>query len=213
MLNRSLLSAASLLLLAACGGSPGPGPETPEQTAGDSGEPAASEEPTESTDEGEGAEATEPGEESSPTPEEPAGPSGGLTPLSVVGAESARFVLNFNASDPGIKAAERCDSQTNGDLRLRNQCMAKARTTVKEDVMQFKTGDSGRLVWTTSTQRGSTLVQLRQTNFTWGPETKNSVEIQPSKGPKVVISVPNNYSIAIEHDEHGKLVYDSKRSE
>lgn len=213
MLNRSLVCASSLLLLGACGGSPAPGPETPEQAAADSGEPASGADPAESSDDTEGSGTEETGDDAPSNPDEPPGPSGGLTPLSVVGAENARFVLNFNASDPGIKAAERCDSQTKGDLRLRNQCMAKARTTVKDDVLTFKPGESGRLVWTTSTQRGSTLVQLRQTNFEWGAETKNSVEIQPSKGPKTVISVPNNYSIVVEHPEHGKLVYDSKRSE
>lgn len=142
----------------------------------------------------------------------PPGPSG-RTPKEIVEAEGIRFVLSFNSSDVGIKAGERCDSQHKNDPQKRNQCMKTARATVKEDVMQFQLGSLGKWVWTTSTQRGSTLQTLKQVNFTWGEETKNSIAIQTSRDEKVVIGVPNNYSIVIDHPNHGKLTYDSKRSE
>lgn len=187
-----------LFLSAACGGSAVPEPE-----------PASSEAPVEKPVEEPKA---KPEVEETPVEDGPPGPTG-RTPKEIVESEDIRFVLSFNSSDVGIKAGERCDSKHKNDPKGRNQCMKAARSTVKEDVMQFQFGSLGKWVWTTSTQRGSTLQQIKQVNFTWGEETKNSIEIQTSKGEKVVIGVPNNYSIVIEHPTHGKLTYDSKRSE
>jgi hypothetical protein len=153
-------------------------------------------------------ESAEPAE---PASSEPAGPTG-RSPKEMLTVESTRFVLSFSSSDPGIKAQESCDSQHSNDPKKRNDCMKTARSTVKADVMQFVEGE-GRWVWTVSTQRGNTLTPLKKTNFTWGEETKNSVAIQPSKGDKVVIGVPNNYSITIEDPQHGKLTYDAKLSD
>lgn len=148
-----------------------------------------------------------------PKEEGPEGPSGGRKPKDIVGAEGSRFVLNFNSSEIGIKAGEECDAKHKDDPRRRNECVKNARSRVKEDVMQFQPNPAGVWAWTTSTQRGSTLIKIRQTNFDWGAETKNSIELKPSKGDPVVLGVPNNYSIVFDHPTHGKLTYDSKRSD
>lgn len=203
----------SLLFVAtACGGQ-APEPSVPEGSKGPE-EPAGEEDPAdaESSSDDMGADQSEDlSEPEAPASTEPTGPSG-RTPKEMLTVESTRFVLSFSSSDPGLKAQERCDSQHSNDPQKRNECMKAARSTVKEDVMQFVEGQ-GRWVWTVSTQRGNTLTPLKKTNFTWGEETKNSVEIQPSKGPKVLIGVPNNYSITIEDAQHGKLTYDAKISE
>ena len=195
-MNIRLKGLTLLLSFVACGGSASPEPAAPENT------------PVQPTEEPEEA----PPVQEEPADEGPAGPTG-QTPKDVVGSEGVRFVLSFNNSEVGIKAGERCDSKHPNDPKGRNQCMKTARATVKEDVLHFQLGSLGKWVWTTSTQRGSTLQQMKQVNFTWGEETKNSVEILTSRGEKVLISVPNNYSIEIEHPTHGKLTYDSKRSD
>jgi hypothetical protein len=189
-----------LALFTACGGSSTPEPDTPKDFV-EEGE----EQPT-----GEAPE--EPAPEEEPVDEGPPGPSG-KTPKEILESEGIRFVLSFNSSEVGIEAGERCDKKHKDDPKGRNQCMKTARATVKEDVMHFELGKLGKWVWTTSTQRGSTLKQLKQVNFTWGKETKNSIEITTSRDEKVVVGVPNNYSIVIDHPTHGKLTYDSKRSE
>ena len=196
---------ASLFLvpaLACGGGTPTPEPVNPSEVEADA--PATLDEPTDAEE--------EPAVEEEPTSDEPSGPSGGRSPKDMVGAESTRFVLSFNSSDVGIKASDRCDAKHSSDPRKRNQCMKSARSKVVEDVMQFEENKSGQWVWTTSNQRGSTLRHLKQLNFTWGKETKNSIEIQPSKGSTIESGVPNNYSIVIPHAQHGKLVYDAKVS-
>ncbi len=200
IMKASLSAPVSLLffLATACGGEAVPEPVTPKEPVAEQPEAAAEVEEV----------------EEAPAPEsgEPAGPTGSLTPKSVISAEETRFVLNFNACDIGIKASETCDRQYSSDPRKRNECMKSARSKIKEDVMEFNEGKSGQLVWTTSTQKASSLMHLRQLNFTWGEETKNSITIVPSKGSPVVIGVPNNYSITIDHPQHGKLVYDAKVS-
>ena len=196
IIRLTIFTSLSLFLSTACGGSASPQPAAPEDPV-----EAPAEEPIE-----------EPKAEEEPVDDGPSGPTGG-TPKEIVESEGVRFVLAFNNSDVGIKAGERCDSKHKSDPKGRNQCMKAARATVKEDVMHFQLGSLGKWVWTTSTQRGSTLQQLKQVNFTWGEETKNSIEIQTSRGEKVMILVPNNYSIVIEHPTHGKLTYDSKRSD
>lgn len=201
------------LLAAACGGGATPEAESPTESTADAGalpaESGADAEPA--AGEGAGVEPT--AEPEAPKEEGPAGPSGGRTPKDIVGAEGSRFVLNFNSSDIGIKAGEECDAKHKSDPKKRNECIKYARSRVKEDVMQFELSPTGRWVWTTSTQRGSTLIQLRKTNFDWGAETKNSIELKPSTGDAVVLGVPNNYSIVFEHPNHGKLTYDSKRND
>lgn len=183
-----------------------------------SGATPEAESPEASTPSGATEEVAEPEPEPEPEPEEPedegpSGPSGGRTPKDIVGAEGSRFVLNFNSSELGIKAGEECDTKHKSDPRKRNECVRNVRSRVKEDVLQFQVNPAGVWVWTTSTQRGSTLIRLRQTNFTWGAETKNSIELKPSRGTPVVLEVPNNYSIVFDHPTHGKLSYDSKRSD
>jgi hypothetical protein len=191
-----LLAAPLSFLAVSCGSSATPAPQDQTTPA----EPPTQDEPT------------EPAVVEEPAEEGPTGPTGS-SPKDIVSAEGVRFVLSFNNSDVGMKAGERCDSRYKNDPKGRNQCMKDARASVKEDVLHFQMGSLGKWVWTTSTQRGSTLSQLKQVNFTWGEETKNSVEIQTSRGEKVVISVPNNYSIVIPHPTHGMLTYDSRRSD
>lgn len=203
MKAKQLLSPLLLMCLTtACGSAATPEPSTPK-------EPEA--EKTAVPEEPETPIAEEPSAvEEPPSATVAAGPSSGRTPKDIVGAESVRFVLSFTNSEVGIKAGERCDQQHGADPQKRNECMKSARALVKEDVVQFEEGASGQWVWTTSQQRGSTLLPLKKTNFTWGKETKDSIELQPSKGDKVVVGVPSNYSIVIEHPQHGKLTYDSK---
>lgn len=70
-------------------------------------------------------------------------------------------------------------------------------------MLQVELGQLSKWVWTTS-QQGSTLRNLKQTNFEWGEETKNPIENTTSRGEKVLIGVPNNYSIIIDNPVHGK---------
>jgi hypothetical protein len=209
----SVCSSLLFLLATACGGGATKEAESPsEPPAEASGQPTSEPSTGAEVAPDAGAEAPAP-EPEAPKDEGPAGPSGGRTPKDIVGAEGSRFVLNFNSSEIGVKAGEECDAKHKSDPKKRNECIKYARTRVKEDVMQFELSPTGRWVWTTSTQRGSTLIQLRKTNFDWGAETKNSIELKPSSGDAVVLGVPSNYSVVFDHPTHGKLTYDSKRND
>jgi hypothetical protein len=208
--HQSLPLPLLFILATACGGGATKEPASPEgSTTEEPSESALDEEGEEAPMEEESAEV--PAEEEL-APGEPTGPSG-RTPKQVLETEETRYVLSFSSSDVGIKAEEDCNQKHGDNPQKRSQCMKTARSGVKEDVLEFKISGTGKWVWITSNQRGSTLRPLKTLNFTWGEETKNSVTILPSKGEKVVVGVPNNYSITVDHPKHGKMVYDAKSSD
>jgi hypothetical protein len=209
-----ILPASLLFVLAtACGGGATKEAANPEGAPPEGSAESASEEEGTASDLDEGSSEPKAEEELAPSePSEPSGPSG-RSPKQILETEETRYVLSFSSSDVGLKAEESCQSKHSDNPQKRSDCLKTARSAVKEDVMVFKISETGKWVWITSNQRGSTLRPLKTVNFTWGAETKNSIAIEPSKGTTVVIGVPNNYSITIVDPKHGKMVYDTKSSD
>lgn len=191
MLKRhfTLVFGVVLALSSACAPAPKPA-QAPEKKP----EPAAKAEP-------------EPEAEPQPEVEKPSKP-----PSDVLVSNDTMFSLNFSSSEPGLKAEERCDKKHADNPKLRNQCMRNARKGVKEDVLQFTKDDQGRLHWTISQQKGNKLTRLKKVQFELGKETENSIEIKLLGGSRrsLVISIPNDYTIEVPNQKHGKLVYDAK---
>jgi hypothetical protein len=217
---RSAILVFSVLSLAACGGSQPPAEDassSSESDSGDSKDEAKSEEPKE--------EASDEAKKDDEKKEEPKGPSDGpgpitRTPKDMLTAPEVTFMFSFNQSEPKAKAEEKCQAQTKGDGKKMADCMRKASSKFGEDGLQFKQ-EKGTWYWITLRRKGSTLTTLHKIPFEFGDEKGTTVTLkttgrdtgkQPMRNvPKEVkIDVPNEFSIAMDDPDAGRLVYEAK---
>jgi hypothetical protein len=129
-------------------------------------------------------------------------------------------MFSFNQSEPKAKAEEKCQAQTKGEGKKMADCMRKASSKFGEDGIQFKQ-EKGTWYWITQRRKGSTLTTLHKIPFEFGEEKETYVILKPNGKdtgrtpmrniPKEVkIEVPNEFSIAIQDPDAGRLVYDAK---
>jgi len=204
------------LLLTACGGSGGSGqPTTTPESAPPSGSSSAPA-PADS------AAATPPAAEK-PAASEPEKKDEfrlTRTPKDIVTASETAFVFSFQSSDVGIKAQEECEKSSGGDAKKQAECIAKRRDKLGTEVHRFVEKPDGWW-WVNYQRKGSTLVALHRIAFEWGEETKDTVTILLSgkdKGrapmakvpSKLVIEVPNEYSIALTDPTLGRMIFEAK---
>jgi hypothetical protein len=207
--------------LAACGGSAPPAEDasSSESESGDSkAEEAKKEEPKEEEASGDAKKDEEKKEESK-------GPSDGpgpitRTPKDMLTAPEVTFMFSFNQSEPKAKAEEKCQAQTKGEGKKMADCMKKASSKFGEDGMQFKQ-EKGSWVWITLRRKGSTLTTLHKIPFEFGEEKGTTITLKTTgkdtgKSPmrvvpkEVKIEVPNEFSIAMQDPDAGRLVYEAK---
>ena len=144
-------------------------------------------------------------------------------PRDFITAEDTTFSFNFDASDVGKKALEKCESRSGGDPEARIKCVRKARNRLPVHVLHFvNEGDKDdRWVWATYRRTGNQLVTLRITPIAFGETTANTITViavgkplgvGPGMSPrrKVVITIPDNFSIELPDPVRGRLVYDAK---
>jgi hypothetical protein len=143
------------------------------------------------------------------------------TPQDIITAPDVSFVLAFANSEAGEKAEKACSEKSKDNPKKQNQCMAKARKEVLEDVMQFSKDKSEQWWWTVSHMSGQRLKAFHKVQIEFADEKGDSITIKlvgkdrgtkPWKNPpsKVTIGVPNEFSIEIKDPTHGKLVYEAK---
>ena len=131
------------------------------------------------------------------------------------------FMFSFNDSDPKKKAEERCEAQSKGDPKKNAKCMEKERGKFSADGMQFKKNDKGEWTWMTLRRKGSTITYLHKIPFEFGEEKATSITLKltgkdTGKSPmrsipsQITIEVPNEFQIATQDPEHGRLVYEAK---
>jgi hypothetical protein len=212
----ALFTALSLATLTGCGGSQ-PAAEEPKEAAAD--ESKSDEKSDEASEEKADA------EKKDEKKEEPK-PSGGMpevkrTPKDHLTAPDVVFMFSFNDSDPKKKAEERCEAQSKGDPKKNAQCMTKERGKFPADGMQFKKNDKGDWSWMTLRRKGSTITYLHKIPFEFGEEKETSITLklsgkdtgrQPMRNipATITIEVPNEFQIAMQDPEHGRLVYEAK---
>jgi hypothetical protein len=217
---RSALLVFSVLSVAACGGSQPPA-EDASSGEGDS----SSESPSEEAKSEEPKDEAKDEEKKDAKKEEPTGPSDGPGPITrtakdMLTAPEVTFMFSFNQSEPKAKAEEKCQAQTKGQGKKMADCMRKASSKFGEDGIQFKQ-EKGTWHWITLRRKGSTLTTLHKIPFEFGEEKPTSVVIKPTgrdtgRSPmrnipkSVTIEVPNEFSIAIDDPEAGRLVYEAK---
>ncbi|RLB65431.1 MAG: hypothetical protein DRI90_02045 [Deltaproteobacteria bacterium] len=215
-----LAALLSTTVVFGCGGGDGPLAETPSAAAA-----------TETTEEG-GPAGTAGGDASAPAASgDPAGSAGTETfrpdrrPLDFITAADTTFGFNFDASDVGKKALERCESRSGGDPQARIQCVRQARKRLPVHVLRFvNEGDKDegdKWVWATYRHTGNKLVTLRITPIKFGDTTANTITViavrkplgvGPNQSPRrqAVITIPDNFSIELTDPARGRLVYDAK---
>ncbi|HEX6278009.1 MAG TPA: hypothetical protein VFZ53_33425 [Polyangiaceae bacterium] len=213
----ALFTALSLATLTGCGGSQ-PAAEEPKNEAS-TDESKAEDKAEEKSD------AAADSEKKDDKKEEPK-PAGGMpevkrTPKDHLTAPDVVFMFSFNDSDPKKKAEERCEAQSKGDPKKNAQCMTKERNKFPADGMQFKKNDKGDWSWMTLRRTGSKITYLHKIPFEFGDEKETSITLKLSgkdTGTKpmrsipstITIEVPNEFQIAMQDPEHGRLVYEAK---
>lgn len=212
----ALFTVLSLASLSGCGGSQPAAEEPKEEAAAD--ESKSEEKAEEKSD--------EKAEEKKEEKKEEAKPAGGMpevkrTAKDHITAPDVVFMFSFNDSDPKKKAEERCEAQSKGDPKKNAQCMTKERGKFPADGMQFKKSDKGEWTWMTLRRKGSVITYLHKIPFEFGEEKETSIVLKLSgkdtgKSPmrsipsQITIEVPNEFSIAMQDPEHGRLVYEAK---
>jgi|RhiMethySRZTD1v2_1073278.scaffolds.fasta_scaffold05966_5 hypothetical protein len=143
------------------------------------------------------------------------------TPEDIITAPDVSFVLAFANSEPGEKAEKECAAKSKDNPKKQNQCMAKARHEIREDIMHFTKDKDEKRWWTVSHMQGQRLKLLHKVQIEFTDEKDDSIAIKlvgkdrgarPWKNPpsKVTIKVPNEFSIEIKDPTYGKLVYEAK---
>jgi hypothetical protein len=219
-LLRSALVTLTVLSLAACGGSQPPAEEA--SSSDSSSEESKSEE---SADEGASDEKKDDEGKDGEKKEESKGPDSGPGPIKrtakdFLTAPETTFMFSFNQSEPKAKAEEKCQKTTKGEGKKMADCMKKASAKFGEDGLQFKQ-EKGTWYFITLRRKGSTLTTLHKIPFEFGEEKETSVVLKTTgkdsgKTPwrvvpkEVKVEVPNEFSIAIDDPEDGRLVYEAK---
>ncbi len=218
-LFRSALVTLTVLSLAACGGS-----QPPAEDASSSDSSSEESKSEESADEGASDEKKD-DEKDGEKKEESKGPEGGPGPIKrtakdFLTAPETTFMFSFNQSEPKAKAEEKCEKATKGEGKKMADCMRKASSKFGEDGLQFKQ-EKGTWYFITLRRKGSTLTTLHKIPFEFGEEKETSVVLKTTgkdsgKTPwrvvpkEVKVEVPNEFSIAIDDPEDGRLVYEAK---
>jgi hypothetical protein len=99
--------------------------------------------------------------------------------------------------------------------------MTRERGKFPADGMQFKKNDKGEWTWMTLRRKGSAITYLHRIPFDFGDEKETSIVLKLTgkdtgqspmgKVPsQLTVEVPNEFQIAIQDPEHGRLVYEAK---
>ncbi len=167
------------------------------------------------------AEPVAPEAPASPEPEKAEAPSKPSTAArDVLTATEVAFIVDYANSEARETALEKCETEAAGDMAKRSACMTKARDEFVADVIRFKK-EGAKWSWVTYKRKGSSLSEVHTMTFEFGEETANSVTILPKgkdqgerplfKGAsKIMIKVPNDYSIEMEDPKHGHLSFTAK---
>jgi hypothetical protein len=215
------------LLVVACASSPSPPPraaaahDSPPPAPAPATSDAATAKSAEPEPPAEAAPATESTTEKQPEPAPPEeGPKPSRSPRAIITATEIAFIIDYNNSAPKEAAEEKCDTEAEDDLAKRAACMTKARDEFLADVIRFK-NEAGKWAMITYKRKSTNLIEVHTTTFDFGEEKGDTIELKP-KGPeqgqrplfkgssRIVIKVPNDYSIEIDDPKFGHLRYDAK---
>lgn len=194
--------------LAACGGSPPPAEPPPPAPA--PAPPPAPEPPplAEAPAEPAPAPAEEP-----PPPRKPA--------KEILLGEGWDFTLSFADSDVKQKATEECQKKVEDDEKKLSECVAKVQAEMAHDRIEFAKDDKGSWWFVAlGKQKGKEIVYNKIQVEIARDETDKLVLTPKGKDlgkkpirklpPELVVEMPDEYSVVLNHPDRGKLVFSVK---
>ncbi|MBI5533136.1 MAG: hypothetical protein HY898_10495 [Deltaproteobacteria bacterium] len=141
-------------------------------------------------------------------------------PRDIVTMADALFLLAFENSEVGKAAEKKCNA-SGGNPDAVAACMATARDKIQVNAIRFKPDAAKNWWWTSMQKKGNSLVILHRVMFDFGDETDRTIVIKPKGGDQgmakwvnvpreVKIEAVNDYTIAIQDPQFGKLLYEAK---
>jgi hypothetical protein len=211
-MNLRPLALGALLVAAACGGNPPAAPTAPTASAlpPPSAAPAAS---------SSAVAAPEPPKPVEKPLDDALKPT--RKPQEIVTMADALFLLAFGNSDVGKAAEKKCAASSNGDPKAEATCVAAASDKILVNAMRFKQDAAKNWWWTSMQKKGNNLSLMHKVMFDFGEETDRTIVIKPKGGDQgnakwakvpasVKIEVLNDYTIALDDPQFGKLLYEAK---
>jgi hypothetical protein len=200
------------LALSGCGGGAAKEADAPKKDAKSSSKSGDEEAAAKQTKESAKKKA-EPVEDTSPKPTR--------TAQDIITAPDVSFVFSFANSEVGEKAEASCAKKSKDNPKKQNQCMAKERKEIVADIQNFTKDKAGKFWWTIARMQGSKLRTLHKIQVEFADDKADSVTIKPvgkdrgtkpwgNPPAKVVIKVPNEFSMELDDPTYGKMVYEAK---
>ncbi|HEX6272318.1 MAG TPA: hypothetical protein VFZ53_04740 [Polyangiaceae bacterium] len=159
---------------------------------------------------------------SAPAPApEPAEPKRSQSPVNLVTARDAAFLVDYANSDAKKKAHAACETESKGEADKQGACLTKARDKFMPDVLRFRKDSETKTSLVVYKRTGSTLRELWTGNVELSEPSPSSLKVKlvgSGKGTRplwlgkseVVIDVPNEYSLEFDDPTLGHLRYDAK---
>ena len=151
----------------------------------------------------------------------PAASKPGRKPSEILTQVDVTFMLAFGSSDAGKAAEQKCAAEAAGDPSKVAPCMDRARDKVQVHAIRFTQDARKNWWWQSMHKSGEQYLVLHKVMIDLGDETEKTIAIKP-KGkdqgmapwgllPKdVVIEVVDDYTIATQDPQQGRLVYEAR---
>jgi hypothetical protein len=131
------------------------------------------------------------------------------------------YMFNFKESEVGKAAQERCSQQAGDSPRDMAACMEKARSKVPVESVRFVKERSGQNWFITYNRYKGNLLKWNKVQYQPGEETADRITLNlfgkdegiapMAKVPRSIsIDLPNDYTIVLNHPDHGAMYYDAK---
>jgi hypothetical protein len=210
---RSALGALFAFSLIGCGAAQTPSAESPEAKA----EPASkSDEPKTAK-----AEAKKPDEPAEVDPRADGLRKASRPPGELITGGNLIYMFNFKESAVGKAAQERCSERAGDSPKEMAACMEKARSKVQVESVRFVKEGSGQHWFITYNRYKGNLLKWHKVQYLQGEETADSITLNlvgkdegiapmPKVPRSISIDLPNDYTIVLNHPDHGAMYFDAK---
>jgi hypothetical protein len=144
------------------------------------------------------------------------------TPVAVLTATTVSFLVDYNNSEARQWAEAACARDAKAtDAEAKAACRQKAREKFLPDVLVFQRDARKNYSLVIYKRSGVDLKEVSASMIEFADETANSVRLKFKGGghgqrpifkgqTSVLLSVPNDYTLAVEDAELGKLTYEAK---
>jgi hypothetical protein len=142
--------------------------------------------------------------------------------VAVLTATTVSFLVDYNNSEARKFAEATCAKDAKAaEPEAKAACRQKARDKFLPDVLVFQKDARKNCTLIIYKRMGATLNEVSITAIEFADETSNSVRVKLKKDThgqrplfkgqtSAVLSVPNDYTLAIDDNELGKLTYEAK---